>query len=271
MVASRAAIEGAEGNAAGVLLTSIDGPVATLRLNRPHVHNALDDELLLALEAELVRLDRADAVRALVLTGEGRSFSSGDDLKGLRDASDEAFAHSIDALQRVTARLFRMGKPVICAFNGPAYGAGLELALACDVRLAVPGFVCATPEVRLGLVATNGASLLLPLLIGQSQARRMLFSGGNRKADWCLEVGLVEEIVPSERLLARAAEMALEMCAGAPEANAATRRLLNGPLEALFSEVLEAEAAACIAARRSAEGYEGIAAYFAKRRPKWQP
>ena len=192
MVASLPAVEGMEGGAGGILLTSADGPVVTLRLNRPHVHNAFDDALLVALEAELARLDRADAVRAVILTGEGRSFSSGDDLKGLRDASDEAFAHSIDALQCVTARLFDMAKPVICALNGPAYGAGLELALACDVRLAAPGFVCATPEVRLGLVATNGASLLLPLLVGQSRARRMLLSGGSRNADWCLAAGLVE-------------------------------------------------------------------------------
>lgn len=268
-MASGAKVEQQGGDEARSLELTVAGAVATLRLNRPHVHNALDDEMLAALESALAMLDRDPAVRAIVLTGTGRSFCAGDDLKNLRASTHAAFADTIHALQRVTAAIVALSKPVVAALNGPAYGAGLELVLACDLRLATPDFACATPEVRLGLVATNGASLLLPLLIGASRARRLLLSGASQPAAWCAEAGLIDEIVSADRLEGRAREVALELAGGAPGATAATRALLNGPLAALMREALEVEAAACIAARASAEADEGVEAFFAKRAPHW--
>lgn len=251
------------------LLVSVTGAVATLTLNRPHVHNALDDALLVRLEAALGEVDRDPAIRAVVLTGAGRSFSAGDDLKNLRASGVEAFAETIHALQRVAAAIVTLSKPIIAALNGAAYGAGLELVLACDMRIATPDFVCATPEVRLGLVATNGASLLLPLLIGPSRARQLLFSGERRDAAWCEKVGLIDEIVAADQLPSRAAALALELGGGAPGATAATRAMLNAPLAEMMRRALDAEASACIAARASDEAGEGVDAFFAKRPPKW--
>ncbi|MFC3714281.1 enoyl-CoA hydratase/isomerase family protein [Sphingoaurantiacus capsulatus] len=251
------------------LVVSVANAVATLRLNRPRVHNALDDDLLAQLESALAAADRDPAVRALVLTGTGPTFSAGDDLKNLRDGSHEDFAVTIRALQRVTAAMVGLSKPIIAALNGPAYGAGLELVLACDMRFATPRFACATPEVRLGLVATNGASLILPLLIGPSRARHLLMSGATREAHWCASVGLVDEIVADEALLPRATTLAAELSSGAPGATAATRALLNVPFADAMKAALDAEAAACIEARASAEADEGVAAFFAKRPPAW--
>lgn len=268
-MASTANADREAGDQASSLELRVAGAVATLRLNRPHVHNAIDDDLLARLEAALAALDGEPGVRAIVLTGAGRSFSAGDDLKNLRASNVEAFAVTIHSLQRVTSAIVALSKPIVAALNGPAYGAGLELVLACDARLATPGFVCATPEVRLGLVATNGASLLLPLLIGASRARQMLLSGAPRSAAWCAEAGLIDEMVPADHLDARARAVALELAGGAPGATAATRALLNGPLAALMRGALEAEAAACIAARASAEASEGVDAFFAKRAPHW--
>lgn len=165
--------------------------------------------------------------------------------------------------------MIELSKPIVAALNGPAYGAGLELVLACDMRLATPLFACATPEVRLGLVATNGASLILPLLIGPSRARHLLMSGATRDADWCAGVGLVDEIVTDEALLPRATALAVELSSGAPGATAATRALLNVPFAAALKAALDAEATACINARATAEADEGVDAFFAKRSPAW--
>lgn len=262
--AERPAGEGGE-----PLVVSVIDSVATLRLNRPHVHNALDDALLGRLETVLATVDGDASIRALVLTGTGPSFSAGDDLKNLRDGSRDAFACTIQALQRVTRAVVGLSKPIVAALNGPAYGAGLELVLACDMRIATRAFSCATPEVRLGLVATNGASLILPLLIGPSRARHLLMSGVKRDAAWCAAVQLIDELVADDMLLARATALAADLSAGAPGAAASTRALLNRPFAAVLEAALEAEAAACIAARDSAEAEEGVRAFFAKRAPSW--
>ena len=251
------------------LVVSVAGAIATLRLNRPRVHNALDDELLAQLEQALLGVDADPSIRAVILTGTGASFSSGDDLKSLRSGGVDSFAATIHALQRATAAMIALSKPVVAALNGPAYGAGLELVLACDMRLATPAFICATPEVRLGLVATNGASLILPLLIGPSRARLMLMSGSRRDADWCAAVGLIDELCGADRLLDRAGALAAELASGAPAATAATRALLNRVFGDAMRSALDAEAAACIAARATSEAREGVDAFFAKRAPAW--
>lgn len=260
-----------EGGRETVLLVDRPAPaIATLRLNRPRVHNALDRPTIAALSGALEAAEADPSIGVIVLTGSGRSFCSGDDLKALRNESPDNFAEVIGGLQNLTALLFASSKPIIAALNGPAYGAGLELVLACDVRLATEAFAAGTPEVRLGLVATNGASLLLPLLIGQSRARSMMLGGGSRNADWCLEAGLVDEIVPADMLEARAIALAREMIKGAPGALAETRRMLNAPLQQAFTAALALEANICIAARRTEECDEGVDAYFSRRTPDWR-
>lgn len=257
-------------NGGETLCCWFDGPVAVVQLNRPEVHNALDPALCIRLQRSLEQLDGDPEVRAIVLTGAGRSFCSGDDLNIVREADGDAFHRAIEQLQSVTRCLLDLRKPVICALNGPAFGAGLELALACDIRMATPAFACATPEVRLGLIATNAATVLLPLLIGPGRARRMLLGGARVDAAWCLEAGLVDAIDDAETLLASAVAWASEFGEGGPEAIAATRRLLHAPLSAALSAALDAETAVCVAAQRSDEGQEGVAAYFERRTPAWR-
>lgn len=214
---------------AGVLDAWMEGRTAVVRLNRPHVHNALDEALTRRLAAELGRIDADAGARAIVLTGAGASFCSGDDLSLVRDADPAQFERSIQGLQDLTAALLHLRKPVICALNGPAYGAGLELVLACDLRLATPDFLCATPEVKLGLIATNAATVLLPQLVGPARARRMLLTGARMDATWCHAAGLVDEIVEAQDLMPRALGLAAEFALAGPGALAATRRLLAAP------------------------------------------
>lgn len=260
----------ADGKHGGVLGAWTEGSTAVLRLQRPHVHNALDRALLAALHAELQRLEADPSIRAVILTGQGASFCAGDDLQTVRDSSPEEFRRSIEELQGLTARLLRRTHPVICAFNGPAYGAGLELSLACDIRLATPNFACSTPEVKLGLIATNAATVLLPHLVGPARARRMLFSGARMDARWCVEAGLIDEIVGPQVLMDRALALAAEFAEGGPGAVAETRRLLNAPLRDALDAALIDESATCVAARESHEGREGVESYFASRAPEWR-
>lgn len=247
----------------------VAGDIALLELNRPEVHNALNDALLRQLARELREARADDTIRAVILTGAGSSFCSGDDLKAAVHATAEQFAQTIELLQAITVDLLELDKPVIAALNGPAFGGGLELALNCDLRIATDTFVCATPEVRLGLTATNGACVLLPSLIGPARARRMLLGGARFDARWCLQCGLIDELTSAEKLLPRAIELAREFTAGAPRALAATRRLLTEVQSELWQAVLRAEARVCIAAR-AAEGRSGVQAFLAKQAPPWR-
>ncbi|HEU4969546.1 enoyl-CoA hydratase/isomerase family protein [Sphingomonas sp.] len=252
------------------LLVSRASPgIAVLTLARPRVHNALNMALLDALLAE-VRGAAADPdLRALVLTGTGASFCSGDDLAGLRASGSAEFERVLDALQSLTLALVDCPKPVIAALNGPAYGAGLELVLACDVRLATPFFAAATPEVRLGLVATNGATVLLPHLIGPSRARRMLLDGEPRPVEWCLRAGLVDALIAPERLVDEAVACAAVLSSGAPGAIAATRAMMNAPLRDALQQALACEKRTCLEARQSPDCEEGVRAFFERRQPRW--
>lgn len=267
MAASRAI--GEAGDPPSLLVDRSTLGVLILVLNRPQVHNALDGCLIASLKRELQVAADDPEVRAIILTGAGTSFCSGDDLKALRTESHERFAETIEGLQSLTRYLFASSKPVIAALNGPAYGAGLELVLSCDVRIAAHSFVAATPEVRLGLVPTNAASVLLPLLVGQSHARAMMMGGMTKDAGWCLAAGLVDELVTSEALMRRAVAIAGEMAKGAPGALAAARRMMNAPLQAAIEAALRLESQLCIKARGTPECTEGIAAFFAGRSPEW--
>lgn len=244
------------------------GAGAIVELHRPQSRNALNEAMLDALAGQLAAAD-ATAARAIILTGAGTVFCSGDDLKVAMEADNEGFKSTLVKLQRVTAQLLDLSKPIIAALNGPAFGAGLELVLACDMRLATPAFACATPEARLGLLATNGASVLLPHLIGPSRARRLLYFGERMDAQWCLAAGLVDEVVSQELLLDRALELAQQLCAAGPNAVAATRAMLNAPLRQAVADALALEADACGAAHASPEGREGLASFLSRRPPSW--
>lgn len=266
---TRRGAENVKGDRAPVRVTRAGTAVAIVTLNRPAQHNALDQEHIAALAAALETCTTDPDVRALVLSGAGTSFCSGDDLKALQSGSFDSFSEVIEGLQAISAQLLSCPKPIVAALNGPAYGAGLELVLACDMRIAVDDFVAATPEVRLGLVATNCATVLLPHLIGPSRARDMLLGGGRKDAAWCLAAGLVDELLAPAALLPRAVELATKLAEGAPGAVAATRSMLNAPLAAAVEAALRLESETCIAARQTAECAEGIEAFFARRAPEW--
>ena len=236
--------------------------VCVLTLARPEVHNALDLATIESLTTAVVRAGRTADLRAVILTGEGPSFCSGDDLRDVRTATRAEFVRVIAALQKLTQAVFDSPLPVVAALNGPAYGAGLELVLACDARVAVSTFSCAAPEVRLGLVATNATSLLLPQIVGPANARLLLMSGREFDVQWCVDAGLVDVVTEPADLMAVARVRAAELTGGHPNAVAATRWMLNAPIADALREALATEAGLCAEARESEEAVEAIRAFF---------
>ncbi|WP_412520839.1 enoyl-CoA hydratase/isomerase family protein [Actinomadura madurae] len=188
-----------------IMLASAGDGVALIRLARPHRRNALDSLSATRL-AEAIGTT-CDA-KAIVVTGAGSAFCSGDDLYEISTASADRFRKAIEALQRITLAILDAPVPVIAAINGAAMGAGLELTLACDLRIAATTATFGCPEVRWGLTVTNGASVLLPDLVGAEHADSMIAEGRTFDAQWALAAGLVHEVVPGEHLIRRAALMA---------------------------------------------------------------
>jgi 2-(1,2-epoxy-1,2-dihydrophenyl)acetyl-CoA isomerase len=248
------------------VLTSRRGAVLTITLNRPDVYNAINRALHDGLAAAL--REAADPeVRAVVLTGAGRGFCSGQDLRefselpgGVRDALEQTYHPNVRAIRALE-------KPVIAAINGPVAGAGLSLACACDVRVAssdatfVPGFI------GIGLVPDAGSTWFIHRLLGFSRAFEWMVSNRRLSADEALIWGLVSEEVPAERFSKRVEELADWYAALPTRAVAMTKQLFEHAYTASLDEQLELEAALQQAATQTEDFGEGVQAFLEKRLP----
>ncbi len=232
-----------------VLLDIRDG-VAVLTLNRPQSRNALDAGLIEELLGHLRRLALGEDARACVLTGAGSSFCAGADLKQrLGMTAEEQSAHA-ESIFRCANLLEQLPIPVIAAVNGPAYAGGLELAIACDVRLAAAGATFAFPEVNLGIFPGAGGPIRLPRLVGQGQARLMIFGGQPVGAEEALRIGLVERVVPAAKLMEEGVGLAARIAQGSGAGVRAAKALMNAVGEMSF----DAAAAFSNALRRPLSG-----------------
>jgi 2-(1,2-epoxy-1,2-dihydrophenyl)acetyl-CoA isomerase len=238
----------------------VDDRVALVALNRPERMNAVTPELFAALSDALAAV-ATDDVRVVVLTGEGRGFCAGADLKAPRPTLQPGSRRLRQLYHPVIAQLSQLRKPVIAAVNGPAVGAGLSLAAAADIRIAsqdalfVPGFV------DVGLAPDNGASWHLPRIIGPSRAALWLLSGARVDATQALEWGLADEVVPADLVRDRAMELAHAMAAKPGVGMVETLLLLRSARDSTLTQQLEAEAAA---SDRATDHPERLAARAAK-------
>jgi len=204
-----------------------DAGVLTVALARPEQRNAIDAELAAALREAFEAAADDAAVRAVILTGEGRAFSAGGDLARFeRDWDPRAFRHDSHRLTQLISLVERLEKPTVAAINGVATGAGTQLALACDVRLMAASARFVYREGRLGIIPSHGGVTRLVKLIGLARARDVLLGGEEVSAAEAQRLGLVTEVVEDERLLDAARERVALMLARSPQAYAAAKRLL---------------------------------------------
>lgn len=246
--------------------------VATLTLNRPEKMNALDEDMLTALETALLRAADHAAVRAVVITGAGRAFCAGGDLAAMRTGFEP------DAGRRYTARvgrilesIMRLDRPVVAAVNGAAFGAGANLALACDLVVAGEEASFCQAHVRVGLVSDAGGSYILPRLCGLQRAKELVMTGRVLSSAEAAAWGLATSVVPTTEVLAEADRLARTLADGPAVALGLMKSMFNRSLESGLSELLEMEACAQGLCLQSADHREGLAAFFAKRAPRFRP
>ena len=254
------------------LQTGISDGVATIRMNRPDVHNAFDDALIAALTAELHRLDELPQARVVVLAANGKSFSAGADLNWMRRMakySREENLRDAVALAGLMRTLDGMNKPTIARVQGAAFGGGVGLVACCDIAIASTDAAFSLSEVRLGLIP----SVISPYVIaaiGERQARRYFLTAERFDAMEARRIGLVHEVVDSGALDEAVTKMAGQLLKGGPQAQAAAKELIADVSRRPMDDALSAETARRIAAIRvENEGQEGLAAFFDKRKPDW--
>jgi enoyl-CoA hydratase/carnithine racemase len=245
-----------------------EGSVVWCALDRPPL-NLLEPRLIRALRATFEALARDPSVRVAVLTGAGRAFTAGMDLRVLRDLDPPRAKRLITALHRAIEAVHHAPFPVIAALRGPCLGAGLELALACDLRVATEDARLGLPEVRLGLPSVVEAALL-PLLVGPGRAAEMLFSGEPVSAARALEWGLVNRVVAAAALREAVEELAGRILAGGPAAIRLQKELVIAWRSADLRTAIGYGINAFAAAYATGELREGAAAFLEKRPPRFE-
>lgn len=248
--------------------TQRDGSVMTITLNRPDVLNAFDRAMHDGFRAALKEA-RDPEVRAVVLTGAGRGFCVGQDLKEFRAGAGDLGERLRSTYNRNVVALNALEKPVIAAVNGPAAGAGLSLACACDIRLAADSATFVPAFIGIGLVPDTGASYFVPRILGYGRAFAWLASGNSLSAGDAHALGLVSEVVEAGKLAERSAELAAELAAMPTRAVGMTKRLLDHAGASTLEEQLELEAQLQAAAAESDDFAEGVAAFLEKREPRF--
>jgi len=248
-----------------LVLTRDEAGVRTISLNRPDRLNALDEPCRLQLRAALEAAATEESVRAVVLTGEGRAFCTGQDVAAAEELID-AGATVADTYNPLARAIREMPKPVLAAVNGMAVGAGLGLALSCDVRLLADDAYLACAFVRVGLVPDTGSTVGLLRALGHAWAFEAALSGRKIGAEEALATRLVNEIVPAPELLARAVERAATLAAAPQPAIALTKQLLEAATAEDENSILDMEARFQGLAAASDSHHEAIAAFHARAR-----
>jgi methylglutaconyl-CoA hydratase len=248
--------------------------VLTLTLNRPDIHNAFDDILIARLTAELLKASRDDSVRIVVLTGEGKSFSSGGDLNWMRSMANFDEEENLDdalALAEMLFTLNSLNKPTIAKINGHAFGGGVGLIACCDIAIAANHAKMALTEVRLGLIPAVISPYLIGA-IGQRQARRLFMTAESIDAAEARACGLVHLCCPADRLAEVTAEQIEMLLRGGPAALAACKSLIaevDNAGEDVAMHLRRRTAEIIAQLRVSDEGQEGLTAFLQKRPATW--
>ena len=250
------------------ILYEKDQGVATIKLNRPEVLNAMNKQLWLDLQAALEDARQDPQVKALIVTGEGRAFSTGADLKESKTRSIEEYREYLVELQEASRNIIRFEKPTIAAINGYALGSGYELALACDIRIAAEEAQIGSPEAMVSSSVTGGAFRLIQNLIGPGKAKELLFTGQYIDGKEAERIGLVNTSVPLKQLESAAREMAEKIVAN----SAISIKMIKKGLQMAQSGIsldalMDFEIEACLTCVSTKERQEALKE-FAERKKK---
>ena len=244
-----------------------DQGIATIKLNRPKVLNAMNKQLWLDFQTALDDVKNDPQIKALIITGEGRAFSTGADLKESRNRSLEDYRDYLEALQAASRQIIRFEKPTIAAINGYALGSGYELALACDIRIAAEDAQIGSPEAKVTSSVTGGAMRLVQDLIGPGKAKELLFTGEYIDGREAARIGLVNKAVPSEQLMASTREMAAKIAANSAFSIKMIKKgFLMAQGEVSMEALMEYEVEACLACVSTKERQDSLQTFEDRKR-----
>ncbi len=254
--------------------------VAKITLNRPDSYNAFSVDMLDGWHRSLLEARRDDSIRVIVITGAGKAFCSGGDIKSMkagrgflhgygkegRELSPLDFKKSLQQIvHRIPLALASLDKPVIAAVNGPAMGAGLDMALMCDMRIASDKAVFAESYINVGLVPGDGGAFFLPRLVGVAKAIELLLTGESIDAEEALRIGLVNKVVPAGKLEKESMELAGKIAGKSPQAASLIKKLVYQGLSSDMQSALEAVSSHMAVVSSSSDHREALEAFFAKR------
>ena len=232
--------------------------IATIKLNRPKVLNAMNKQLWLDFQVALEDVKNDPEIKVLIVTGEGRAFSTGADLKDSKDRSIEQYRDYLIELQETSRKIIRFEKPTIAAINGYALGSGYELALACDIRIAAEEAKIGSPEAKVTSSVTGGAMRLVQDLIGPGKAKELLFTAQYIDGKEAERIGLVNKAVPLDRLMDEARDMAKKIAENSAFSIKMIKRGLNMAKEVSLEALMDYEIEACLACVFTKERQEAL-------------
>jgi len=232
--------------------------IATIKLNRPKVLNAMNKQLWLDFQVALEDVKNDPEIKVLIVTGEGRAFSTGADLKDSKDRSIEQYRDYLIELQETSRKIIRFEKPTIAAINGYALGSGYELALACDIRIAAEEAKIGSPEAKVTSSVTGGAMRLVQDLIGPGKAKELLFTAQYIDGKEAERIGLVNKAVPLDRLMDEARDMAKKIAENSAFSIKMIKRGLNMAKEVSLEALMDYEIEACLACVFTKERQESL-------------
>lgn len=253
-------------------LYRVEEGVAWLTLNRPESLNSFTTEFVLEINEAIMKADADPGVRVLVVTGEGRGFTSGGNLSELAAMNKDRLRaiYDVDSTADMVRLLYNVKKPVIAAVNGPAFGAGIALAMACDILIASEHAQFGYSFTGLGFCPDSGATWFLAQKVGYNKACEILFSAKTLKAEELLALGLVNRVVKAEELIPAAAQTAKRIAQGPALALMLQKRVLRNAVTTTFEQNRDYEAVSQIFASQTEDCAEGLAAALERRRPEFK-
>lgn len=260
------------------LLYEKAGHIVTLTINRPEIRNPLgaaEDPENFANAVARINADRD--VRCVILTGAGKAFSAGGNVKAMREGGEGFGGPGVHIRERYRTGIHRIVKsvwgievPVIAAVNGPAIGLGNDVACLADTRIAADTASFGATFLKIGLIPGDGGAWLLPRIIGMARASQLLYTGDVINAQTAREWGLVSEVVPADELMARAREIADKICVQAPDVLRMTKQLLRHGMSSSFDAIMELSASMQAIAHHTSDHMEALDAFFEKRTPVYK-